>query len=254
MDFILSSLFMLGMVIVTARQAQIPPELILALIEVESNGQPYAVRIHPVYPYTVPQARRPPACSMDTELYMQRTSWGLMQIMGATARSAGFEGWLPELVEPHVNLEIGVAHIGNLMSRYRNKHGVDGVIAAWNAGSPRKNPDGKFINQAYVDKVLKAMEKYKTVVEEKEEDAVAEVEKATVEGDEDGNPPESDGAEKPGGEATESEPQKTGLDDMTKPQLLAYAKEKGIEVPAKGTNEVIRAAIRTAEEAAGKTE
>ncbi|MDR1874376.1 MAG: transglycosylase SLT domain-containing protein [Synergistaceae bacterium] len=223
MDFILNGLGMLGMIILSARQAQIPPELVLAIIETESGGNPYAVRMHPTYAYTMPQAKKPAACTLDTELYLQRSSLGLMQIMGATARSVGFDGWLPELFQPALNVQVGVGHLSSLMSKYRNKHGVNGVIAAYNAGSPRKRPDGKFVNQGYVDKVLKAMEKYEPVVKEKEEAAVAGALVAPV--------------------ADEADAE-VDLDKMTKSELLEYAKAHDIAVDSKAKIDEIRDAIR----------
>jgi soluble lytic murein transglycosylase-like protein len=173
MDWILGSLKLLGLIINTAKQAQVPPELALAIIEIESGGNPYAASVNPTYPYTMTQAKRPDNCNVNTEIYMQKTAWGLMQIMGATARSLGFDGWLPELTVPEVNLLLGIKHLQTLMGRYHKKYGLAGVMAAYNGGSPRLRADGKFVNQVYVNKVTKAMEKYKAVVEEKGEEAVA---------------------------------------------------------------------------------
>jgi soluble lytic murein transglycosylase-like protein len=174
-----------GMVLITiieaARSVQIPPELILAIIEVESSGEAYAAKLNPHYPFTMPQAKRPAGVDHNTEIYMQKTAWGLMQVMGATARSAGFEGRLPELTDPAVNVKTGVAYLGTLMSKHRTRHGLEGVVAAYNGGAPRKRPDGKWVNQGYVDKVMKAMEKYKTVAEGKEIEAETEMKTETPE-------------------------------------------------------------------------
>ncbi|MDR2522554.1 MAG: transglycosylase SLT domain-containing protein [Synergistaceae bacterium] len=172
MEWILERL--LGMVITTAQQAQVPPELVLALIEAESGGNPYAARLTANYPYTVMQASRPSACDLSTENIMQKTAWGLMQLMGATARSLGFDGWLPELAEPKVCLPLGAEYLKRLMGRYHEKYGLAGVVSACNTGTPRTRPDGKFVNQGYVDKVLKTMEKYKPIVREKENETAEE--------------------------------------------------------------------------------
>ena len=158
MDWILGGL-VLAMIIGAAEQAQIPPELILAIIEVESGGEAYAAKLNPNYPYTMPQAKRPAGVDPNTEMYMQKTAWGLMQVMGATARSVGFDGRLPELAAPDINVRVGVAYLNTLMSKHRARYGLEGVVAAYNGGSPRKRPDGKFVNQGYVDKVMKAIEK-----------------------------------------------------------------------------------------------
>ena len=82
------------------------------------------------------------------------TSWGLMQIMGQTARERGFRGEFGELLTPEIGLYWGCRQLNVLKERYFAKHGWAGVIAAYNAGSPRKRDDGKYVNQGYVDKVL----------------------------------------------------------------------------------------------------
>ncbi len=249
MDWILGNLAILGMIILAARQAQIPPEMVLAIIERESGGNPHAAKISPNYIYTMPQAKRPGMCDINTESYMQKTAWGLMQIMGATARSTGFDGWLPELIDPKINVAVGVAHLSNLMTRHYNKYGVAGVIAAYNGGAPRQRPDGKYLNQWYVDEVSKGMKKYETVIKEKEEEAVAEVTK-------------TEDADKEPGEVTpeNSEPgeiESTGKQDdipqpeidlgkMNRTQLLDFAKLNGITIDPKAKVDDIRDAIAAA--------
>ena len=106
-----------------------------------------------------------------TELLFQQSSWGLMQIMGAVARERGFGGWLTELCDPTVNMEWGCRHL-----RWMLDHPLDyglsiaqgpavlkgtlaDLAAAWNGGA-RVVMDGKYKNQPYVDRVLRAMEGY----------------------------------------------------------------------------------------------
>ena len=112
------------------------------------------------------QAKRPAMCSVDVERIFQKTAWGLMQVMGATARELGFEDWLSELVFPETNIRLGIEFLGRKMSQYLDRDGIEGVVAAYNSGAPRRRPDGKFVNQGYVDRVMEAMERYKAAVEE----------------------------------------------------------------------------------------
>jgi soluble lytic murein transglycosylase-like protein len=78
-------------------------------------------------------------------------SWGLMQIMGSVARQYGFKGNLSSLTEPEINIEIGCKH-------FVSKYSVEpkDMISAYNAGSPKKTPEGLYVNQGYVDKVCAA--------------------------------------------------------------------------------------------------
>jgi len=168
--------------------------LVCALCEVESGWNPWAVRHETGYRWIIgfhkmtlaeaysdisfidvdenwwafePQVINEFPGSAQTELLMQQTSWGLLQIMGATARERGFRGWLTELCDPQVNLEWGCRHL-RWMLDHNNAYGLpdpyrptgpEDLAAAWNWGS-RVVVDGKYANEDYVKRVRKAMEGY----------------------------------------------------------------------------------------------
>jgi len=168
-----------------ARLAGLPAEYALAVVSVESGGQQWAYNPEPRYRYLWDVAagkpfraltpaelasrfppddfRAPPGADPDAEYWGQSASWGLMQIMGAVARERGFRGqFLPALCDPLENLRIGCRVLFSCFERFGK---APAAIAAYNAGSPRyidgtRNIDGPrtFVNQAYVDKVLKAAE------------------------------------------------------------------------------------------------
>jgi soluble lytic murein transglycosylase-like protein len=74
--------------------------------------------------------------------------------MGATARDMGFDGsFLTALCDPFTGLEYGCRYLRSLIKRY----GWDqrAGVAAYNAGSAVRKPDGTFKNQDYVDAVAK---------------------------------------------------------------------------------------------------
>lgn len=144
-----------------AQARQLPESIVLAIVEVESNFNPFAVRYEPHYRYAkVIQGLKPHDCSIETEIMLQKTSFGLFQIMGGTARYMGFNGWLTKLLIPTINVRYGVLWLSKLYKKYAVEYGLDGVIAAYNAGSPRKKEDGSFVNQKYVDEVLEKARKY----------------------------------------------------------------------------------------------
>ena len=164
MDWLLQNAALMGLIVSTARGAQVPPELVLGIIEAESGGDPHATKINATYPYTMMQAKRPAGCSVDMERMCQKTAWGLMQVMGATARELGFDGWLSELVNPETNVRLGIEFLGRKMSQYFERDGIEGVVAAYNGGAPRRRPDGKFTNQGYVDRVMEAAKRFEATV------------------------------------------------------------------------------------------
>ncbi|MFW5972387.1 MAG: transglycosylase SLT domain-containing protein [Bacteroidota bacterium] len=142
----------------------VPPDLLKAIVEVESGGDPRAMRYEPEFDYLVdpdtgesfdgePDAiPAPSGVSPWTEYIGQRTSWGPMQIMGATARELGFEGrFFTELCDE--GLEWGCRYL----VRLRERHGDwEAAAAAYNAGSPRRTDDGEWENQEYIDKLKEA--------------------------------------------------------------------------------------------------
>lgn len=154
----------------------LPARLVTALIAVESGGDPWAWNPEPHYrwlwdvkknmPFRAVTPReiaseKPPADfpslggDRDQEWWGQQASWGLMQVMGAVAREHGFAGlYLPELCDAETNIEHGCRHLVRLARRHRPRYGWPGVIAAYNAGSPRILADGHYENQSYVDKVI----------------------------------------------------------------------------------------------------
>jgi len=88
------------------------PILMFALVEQESNWNPWAIRYEPAF-YTNHVVPLHHATLPLTELRARAFSWGLFQIMGETARGfmtnrTGFKGkFLAELVQPDVNAELG---------------------------------------------------------------------------------------------------------------------------------------------------
>jgi len=172
------------------------PALVCALCEVESGWNPWAVRYEARYKwlvgfqceylplskwvydtghniwYSLPDILKQfnsifieDRAAIQTELLHQQTSVGLMQIMGATARERGYRGWLTELCDPAVNLEWGCRHL-RWMLDHNNAYGLpdyrikpEDLAAAWNEGT-RVVVNGKYANQSYVDRVVKAMEEY----------------------------------------------------------------------------------------------
>lgn len=136
----------------------LPVRLVEAVVGVESGGNTWSIRYEPAfYERYVRQdktVRAKAPCSLDTERKSRATSWGLMQVMGATARGLGFDGaFLSELTDPAVGLEYGCRLLARLGERCKASHGWPGAVAAYNAGSVRLGPEGGFVNQAYVDKI-----------------------------------------------------------------------------------------------------
>lgn len=156
-----------------ATAARLDPDLVEAIVLVESGGHRYAYNPEPRYRYLwdvsrgVPfrritleeaSAKWPPpdfptlAGDRDQEWWGQQASWGLMQIMGAVARERGFLGpYLPEVVDVDLNLRLGCRHFAILLGWAKGDRWK--ACAAYNAGFDGwDGPRG----QVYVSKVKRA--------------------------------------------------------------------------------------------------
>ena len=125
-----------------SRKYNIEPALIRGIIKQESNWDVNASRF---------------------EAHKGDASWGLMQLMLATAKGVLNNPNLSttQLTNPQLNIEAGTKLMAQNLARWGN---LPDAIAAYNAGSPRLNPKtGKYVNSDYVDKVLRNYNNYKTL-------------------------------------------------------------------------------------------
>lgn len=136
-----------------AKQYNVDPNVVYAIVEIESAWIPQAVRYEPHYTYLcdIEKNARANKISRETEQRLQMFSFGLMQVMGGLARSLQFQGSLISLFEIGPNVHVGCKFLSQLMKKYDS---LEDVVASYNAGSPRRNDDGLYFNQAYVNKFL----------------------------------------------------------------------------------------------------
>ena len=99
----------LDMVRTSAAKYGLDPALVAALVDQESNWNPWAVRYEPAFfdHYIRPLLTNGTIKTM-TEATCRATSWGLCQVMGQVAREHGFAGrFLSELCDTDKGLDIG---------------------------------------------------------------------------------------------------------------------------------------------------
>lgn len=132
----------------------IPKQLLKAMVLVESGGNPWAIRYEDHYRwlYHPEKIAKEIKIPVYTEVMQQKTSWGCMQVMGAVARELGCKyPYLSQLCNPEIGIDLGAQHL----KRYYEKYGNwEEAIVSYNAGAPRKHPDGSYKNQQYLEKVL----------------------------------------------------------------------------------------------------
>lgn len=128
------------------------PAIVYGICRQESGLNQYACRFEPAYKWLFrPRDVKPAISSIETEIAMQKISWGLMQVMGGVFRELGFDGWLSE-ISSNVDLQLdyGCKHLAKKIKAY----GLPGGISAYNAGIPSEK------NAAYVDHVMAFAEEW----------------------------------------------------------------------------------------------
>lgn len=132
------------------------PDLIACVIAQESGGNPWAYRFEPgfyrryISPLTPTTANGyiPRWISWDSEKMARSTSYGLMQVMGETARSIAryTKESLVEMCDPVIGVDVGCTVFSFYLKR--EKGDINRALASYNAGSP-----AFAAGQAYAKKV-----------------------------------------------------------------------------------------------------
>jgi len=134
---------------------------IMALVEIESAFDPWAIRKEPInkWIFRPGQYARQNHITITTETELQHFSFGLMQIMGSTARAPlNYDGNLLKLLGVEMNLHYGIKYLCWIKKRFKISC-WEAIASAFNAGSPRM-VDGKYVNQIYVDKFKSARRRW----------------------------------------------------------------------------------------------
>jgi len=150
------------------------PLVIVAQVQVESDGNPMAWNPEPRYqwlwdlrlrrpfrrldPSEIERETPPPdfrcyAGDPDQEWWAQQASWGLLQVMGAVARELGCsDDYLTVLIyKPEEGLDFGCRA---LAAQLRATNGdLRSALARYNGGPKGNAPGGPLRNESYVVKV-----------------------------------------------------------------------------------------------------
>ncbi|KKL21346.1 hypothetical protein LCGC14_2446400 [marine sediment metagenome] len=136
-----------------------PLAWMLGWMDTESSLNQYAIRYEPKYRWLYPPDNKPQQGT--TEWYAQKTSWGILQVMGAVARERGFDSkYLSELCDLRINIKLASGYLSDLRKRSDGSWG--GALAAYNGGL-RGNRKPPFRRQEYVDKVERSSKKYERI-------------------------------------------------------------------------------------------
>lgn len=106
----------------------------------ESSGNPLAMRFEPTFRWLHGPAEDP------VERRWQMTSWGLLQVMGATARDLGFTDPPfadPAAAVPVIWLDLGVRYLVRKLHVYGGR--IAEALSAYNSGHSTPNNFGSYV-------------------------------------------------------------------------------------------------------------
>jgi hypothetical protein len=153
-------------IVTAAKVSALDPDLVEAMVLVESAGRAWAWNPEPHYRWIWDVAKERPFRSLtqaeasskwpppdfrslggdrDQEWWGQQASWGLLQVMGAVARERGFRGlYLPELCDVATNLMLGSKHFAALLrwaggDVWKAVGAYNGGPGNWDGAAPRKH-------------------------------------------------------------------------------------------------------------------
>lgn len=135
-----------------ASRHDLDPNLIEAIVRVESSGRAHAYRYEPQY-WLRYLAKNPTYRHMEPR--RAAASYGLMQVMYPTAVAMGFRGEPEELFLPRTSLKFGcLVLVDNLAW---SNGDINAALAAYNGGKTKDNLVPPYRNGVYLAKVQKAL-------------------------------------------------------------------------------------------------
>lgn len=138
-----------------AQNVGLDPHLALALIHVESDWNPFHVRIDERCCVAHHPEKHGPDnfISIETERRLQAYRWGFMGVPGWLARQAGFKGPLQTLCGPSYNVEWGCVILADFLKKMDHREAWG--LSAYSVG---RSYDGvKMLNVALVTRVLERL-------------------------------------------------------------------------------------------------
>jgi soluble lytic murein transglycosylase-like protein len=131
---------------------QLDATLVCAVVEQESSWNPWSVRYEPGFMLKYVSPLYMDGRFSPTEAYCRSMSWGLMQIMGQTARELGFTlATLAELCDPPFGLEYGCRKLAECFKLANGSRIA--ALEKYNGGA----------NVTYAAEVMNRVNNYRTV-------------------------------------------------------------------------------------------
>jgi soluble lytic murein transglycosylase-like protein len=131
-----------------ATRYRLNPALVCGVVEDESSWNPWEFRYEPNFRILyVARLELDPTAEIG-----RSCSWGLLQIMGQTARERGFVGPFPQLCDPEIGLERGCDYLAD---RFKVAAGdVSKALELWNGGADKGYATrvlGRAVKYGYTD-------------------------------------------------------------------------------------------------------
>jgi len=147
---------LIALVTKEALRLKLDPILMCAMVEQESGWDIWSIRFEPKFFSKYVAGQFTSGKITVTEAYSRSFSYGLLQVMGQTAREAGFDGtYLTELCDPQTNAGIGCyVFSGKLV---KTKGDVTKALLLWNGGANPNYPTHVLARVPHYANVLQSL-------------------------------------------------------------------------------------------------
>jgi soluble lytic murein transglycosylase-like protein len=140
-------------VVRVARLNNVDPVLACAVVEQESEWNPWAIRFEPAFERRYIHPAHPDAPT--TEEMTRAMSFGLFQVMGEVARERGFkERFLSSLCDPDFGIPVGVANLKHCLDTCAGDETK--ALLHWNGGSNANYPREVLARKANYETAISA--------------------------------------------------------------------------------------------------
>src|SRR5216684_453437 len=130
-----------------AAAQSLDPALVCAIVEQESAWNPWAIRYEPLFFAKYVASLYTNNKVSASEAYARGFSWGLMQVMGQTARENAFAGeFLSALCEPRQGIATGCVVLQRKLAATAGD--VERALLAWNGGANASYPGAVLARKA----------------------------------------------------------------------------------------------------------
>src|SRR3990172_5342310 len=135
----------------------IPEPILHALVHTESSFKVWSTRYEPMFSKHHVVEGLLLDTTQRTEAEHQKTSWGLCQIMGYTARRIGWRDPIPRILMPEINIRLACNYLNDLHADARGRGTWRWALNAYNHSEKWLEINPEWARVGYIEHYAEAL-------------------------------------------------------------------------------------------------